>query len=70
MSSSPGSKGPHWFAVARLSDNRLRGLMQELAEVIDDENDPAALRDLRISLGALRDGAHEKCFRLSKGRIR
>lgn len=61
---------PHWFAVTRLADNRLSGLMRELAELIDDEADPNTLGDLRISLNTLAAGAHEKAWRLSKGRRR
>lgn len=61
---------PHWFAVDRLSDNRLSGLMRELAELIDDETNPNTLSDLRISLSTLAAGAHEKAWRLSKGRRR
>lgn len=61
---------PHWFAVTRLADNRLSGLMREIAELIDDETDPATLRDLRVSLSTLASGAHEKAWRLSKGRSR
>lgn len=58
---------PHWFAVTRLSDNRLTGLMREIAELIDSETDTEILRDLRVSLSTLAAGAHEKAFRLSKG---
>jgi hypothetical protein len=61
---------PHWFAVTRLADNRLVGLMREIAELIDEETEPALLSDLRISLGVLASGAHEKAWRLSKGRRR
>mgnify|MGYP006371748621 FL=1 len=62
--------GPHWFAVTRLADNRLSGLMREIAELIDDETDPKALSELRVSLGILRDGAHGKAWQLSKGKFR
>lgn len=61
---------PHWFAVTRLSDNRLNGLMREIAELIDGETDPALLSDLRISLATLASGAHYKAWHLSKGRRR
>lgn len=61
---------PHWFAVTRLADNRLTGLMRELAELIDSETDPAILSDLRISLNTLASGAHHKAWHLSKGRRR
>ena len=61
---------PHWFAVTRLADNRLSGLLREVAELIDDETNPAVLRDLRVSLETLAAGAHEKAWRLSKGRTR
>lgn len=63
-------KAPHWFAVTRLSDNRMAGLMREIAELIDDERDPAKLRDLRVSLDTLATGAHGKAWSLSKGRLR
>jgi hypothetical protein len=62
--------GPHWFAVTRLSDNRLCGLMREIAELIDGETDPATLSDLRASLRVLADGAHGKAWTLSKGKFR
>jgi len=61
---------PHWFAVTRLSDNRLSGVMRELAELIDSEVDPVILRDLRVSLQTLAAGAHEKAHRISKGQFR
>lgn len=61
---------PHWFAVTRLTDNRLSGLIREIAELIDDTADPATLRDLRVSLETLGSGAGEKAWRLSKGRRR
>ena len=61
---------PHWFAVTRLADNRLSGLMRELAELIDSETDPKVLSDLRISLTTLASGAHCKSHQLSKGRYR
>ena len=62
--------GPHWFAVERLSDNRLSGLMREVAELIDETNDPAKLRDLRVSLQTLTNGAGAKAYQASKGRHR
>lgn len=61
---------PHWFAVTRLADNRLSGLMREIAELIDSETNPATLSDLRISLDTLARGAHYKAWHLSKGRRR
>jgi hypothetical protein len=61
---------PHWFAVTRLSDNRLSGLMREIAELIDSETDAGTLSDLRISLQTLASGAHCKAWHLSKGRVR
>lgn len=61
---------PHWFAVTRLTDNRLSGLMRELAELIDSEADPRILSDLRISLSTLAAGAHHKAHSLSKGKLR
>ena len=62
--------GPHWFAVTRLSDNRLSGLMREIAELIDSEADPRTLSDLRVSLETLASGAHSKAWHLSKGKMR
>jgi hypothetical protein len=64
------TQSPHWFAVSRLSDNRMRGLMRELAELIDDERDPRKLSDIRVSLRTLADNASEKAWRLSKGKFR
>lgn len=64
------TKSPHWFAVTRLTDNRLSGLMREIAELIDAEGDPDTLHDLRVSLETLASGAHVKAWRLTKGRVR
>lgn len=61
---------PHWFAVTRLADNRLSGLMREIAELIDEENDPEKLRDMRLSLHVLGDGAGNKAYRMTDGRVR
>jgi hypothetical protein len=61
---------PYWFAVTRLSDNRLSGLMREIAELIDSETNPATLSDLRASLDILSSGAHCKAWHLSKGKRR
>lgn len=61
---------PHWFAVTRLTDNRLSGLMREIAELIDETDDPKVLSDLRISLDVLKAGAHGKAWAKSKGRVR
>lgn len=61
---------PHWFAVTRLTDNRLSGLMREIAELIDSETDPRILSDLRISLATLASGAHVKAHQCSKGKWR
>jgi hypothetical protein len=44
--------------------------MREIAELIDDELDPAVLSDLRISLRTLASGAHDKAWRLSRGKRR
>ena len=63
-------RDPHWFAVARLLDNRLNGLMREIAEIIDAEGDPLKLRDMRISLKVLSDGASGKAWNLTKGKIK
>lgn len=44
--------------------------MREIAELIDSETDPRVLSDVRISLRTLAAGAHDKAYRLSKGRNR
>lgn len=58
-------KCPHWFAVTRLTDNRLSGLIREVAEMIDEEDDGALLLDMSVSLKVLRDGARAKARNLS-----
>ncbi len=63
-------KSPHCFAVTRLADNRLNGLMRAIAELIDGETDARVLSDLRISLSTLSSGAHYKAHQLSKGKFR
>lgn len=65
-----GIKPPHWFAVDRLTDNRIKGLMREIAEIIDSETEAAKLSALRTSLTTLAAGAHDKAHRASKGRHR
>lgn len=52
-----------WFAVARMTDNRARGLLQEIAEAIDDTDDPERLRSLGQSLKILGDAARAKGMR-------
>lgn len=51
------------FPVSRIRDNRIKGLLRELAEAIDAETDPATLRSVGISLKMLGDYARGKGYR-------
>jgi hypothetical protein len=54
---------PLWFAVTRLHDNRMHGMVREVAEFIDDCEDPEALRNISVSLKVLADSAFSKARR-------
>jgi hypothetical protein len=60
---SGGFNDPLWFAVQRLHDNRMHGLVREVAEFIDDCDDPEELRKIGQSLKLLADAARGKGFR-------
>lgn len=51
------------FAVERVTGNRENGLLRELAEAIEDCENPEALRRLGQSLKMLGDAARAKGFR-------
>lgn len=53
---------PHWFAVDRCGDNRLLGMMREIAELIDETSDEEMLHDIKVSLKCLADGANGKYY--------
>lgn len=54
------------FPVDRMPDNRLRGLLREIAEAIQEEGDAERLRALGQSLALLAGRARSKGFDLSK----
>lgn len=54
------------FPVERIPDNRMRGLLRELAEVIQDENDAERLRAVGQSLALLAGRARSKGFDKAK----
>ena len=51
------------FAVERVTGNRENGLLREIAEAIEDCEDPDALRRLGQSLKMLGDAARSKGYR-------
>ena len=50
------------FPIARISDNRIRGLLQELAEALEQEDDPALLKAAGQSLKMLGDFARSQAY--------
>jgi hypothetical protein len=54
---------PLWFAVERIRDNRMRGILQEVAELIDDTDSPDDLRRFGQSLKLLSDAARGRGYR-------
>lgn len=54
------------FPVERIGDNRMRGLLQELAEALEQEDDPALLRAVGQSLKMLGDFARSQAFTMSR----
>lgn len=54
------------FPVERIRDNRLLGLLRELAEAITEEHDPIVLRKLGQSLKLIGDHARSKAYRETK----
>jgi hypothetical protein len=54
------------FPVERIQDNRLLGLLRELAAAIEEEDDPATLRKLGQSLKLIGDQARSKAFKQTK----
>ena len=54
------------FPVERLEDQRLRGLLEELAKAITQTNDPDTLRMLGQSLKMMGDFARSEAFTISR----
>jgi len=50
------------FPVDRVKDNRMNGLLRELAEAIDSEENPELLRCVGQSLKLIGDSARNKSF--------
>lgn len=55
---------PSAYAVDRIKDNRLQGLLRELREAIAEEDNPDLLRKLGQSLKMLGDRARTKGYEL------
>lgn len=53
------------FPVERVADNRLQGLLREIAEAIQEEGDAERLRAFGQSLGLLAGRARSQAFGLS-----
>jgi hypothetical protein len=56
------------FPVARISDNRVQGLLRELAETLEQEDDAESLRATARSLKMLADVARELAWTINKSR--
>lgn len=54
------------FPVERIPDNRMRGILREIADAIREEEDPERLRAVGQSLALLAGRARSKGFDLSK----
>lgn len=50
------------FPVERIGDNRLRGLLAEMAEALEQEDDPALLKAVGQSLKMLGDFARSQAY--------
>ena len=55
------------FPVGRLKDNRLQGLLREIAEAMSREESPEILRTLGQSLKMLGDLARSRSYERQKG---
>ena len=53
------------FPVDRIADNRLQGLLREIAEAIQDEGDAERLRSFGQSLRMLTGRARSRAFELA-----
>lgn len=58
------------FPVSRVTDNRLNGLLRELAEAIQAEEDPRTLRHFAQSLALLAGRARSRGYSLSDDKDR
>lgn len=54
------------FPVERVGDNRLNGLLRELAEALEQTDDPTLLRATGQSLKMIGDAARSKAFEEDK----
>lgn len=57
-----GGREPSTFPIDRVNDNRLNGLLRELAEAIAEEENPALLRTIGQSLKMIGDRARNKAY--------
>lgn len=58
----PGEAALYHFPVDRVKDNRLNGLLREIAEVIQQEDDMRALRHFAQSLKLLAGRARSRAY--------
>ena len=58
----PGEAELYHFPVDRVKDNRLNGLLREIAEVIQQEDDMRALRHFAQSLKLLAGRARSRAY--------
>lgn len=63
---SSGKKSTTAKPVLEFSDNRLSGLLREVQEAIEQEDDPVTLRRLGVSLKLLHDKARGRGWELQK----
>lgn len=58
------------FPVERIKDNRAKGLLREVAEMIESGDDPSALRYLGQSLKLLAGRARSRAFSMSDDELK
>lgn len=58
-------KGEDFFPEVFTRDNRIKGLLQELEQALQAEDDPDTLRRAGIDLKALGDAARGKGWRIN-----
>ena len=51
------------YAIARINDNRFRGLLQEMHEALQSEDDAETIRKVAQSLKMISDLARNRAFR-------
>lgn len=58
------------FPIERIKDNRTKGLLREVAEMIESADDPSALRYFSQSLKLLAGRARSRAFSMSDDELK